>query len=391
MQLLFALRRPVSRCSLKFHRFLYLVTHYTVFGHLALVSLMNKINERNDSDEGNGKPGLDMPADFGLPTAIFIVIAGMVGTGVLTTSGFTVLDVGSNQWMLWLWLLGGITAFSGALTLAELSAAIPKTGGDYVYVYEAFGPLPAFLSGWVSFLIGFAVPSAASAFAFAKYTIGPLKLPGSQRVYYEQVLATGALLAFAIIHVSSRARTAQRAGIDHVLEALRASRVRVRRAVHRLAEFCQSDGSQTGRRCPSEQHDVFDGVRILRLYGLEFGGVSGGRGPRCRAPAAVGDSVGNGGRNAFVSVAERGLRPGIIRDSGSGRCGRPVEPHRPGGDRANRADRRHSIVRTAMVDGLLDWVWDDASIHPECVCLDRASGCLCNGQGGPVSVDRSAD
>ena len=52
-------------------------------------------------------PAAEMPADFGLPTAIFIVIAGMVGTGILTTSGFTVLDVGSNQWMLWLWVSEG--------------------------------------------------------------------------------------------------------------------------------------------------------------------------------------------------------------------------------------------------------------------------------------------
>ena len=55
-----------------------------------------------------------MPADFGFATATFIVIAGMVGTGILTTSGFTVLDVGSNQWMLLLWVLGGITAICGA-------------------------------------------------------------------------------------------------------------------------------------------------------------------------------------------------------------------------------------------------------------------------------------
>ena len=92
-QLLFALRLPVSRCSLKFHRFLYYVTHYTFFFHLALASLMNKINESKDCNESKGNAGQEMPADFGLPTATFIVIAGMVGTGILTTSGFTVLDV----------------------------------------------------------------------------------------------------------------------------------------------------------------------------------------------------------------------------------------------------------------------------------------------------------
>ena len=82
-----------------------------------------------------------MPAEFGQATAIFIVVAGMVGSGVLTTSGFTVNAVGSNQWMLSLWVLGGIIAVCGGLTLAELSAALPQTGGDYVYLYAAYGPL----------------------------------------------------------------------------------------------------------------------------------------------------------------------------------------------------------------------------------------------------------
>ena len=137
---------------------------------------MPKSNEIEDSYESKFLAGQEMPADFGFATATFIVIAGMVGTGILTTTGFTVLDVGSNQWTLWLWILGGMTAICGALTVAELSAAIPKSGGDYVYLYDAYGPLPAFLSGWVSFLIGFAVPSAASAFAFAKYMIAPLQM-----------------------------------------------------------------------------------------------------------------------------------------------------------------------------------------------------------------------
>jgi basic amino acid/polyamine antiporter, APA family len=149
-----------------------------------------------------------MPAEFGLATATFVVVAGMVGAGVLTTSGYTVALVGSNQWMLFLWVLGGVTAVCGALTLAELSAALPKTGGDYVYLYEAFGPLPAFLSGWVSFFIGFAGPSAVSALAFARYTLAPFQSPGAQAVLWERVLATVAILFFAGIHVSGRRRTA---------------------------------------------------------------------------------------------------------------------------------------------------------------------------------------
>src|SRR5689334_8168366 len=100
----------------------------------------------------------------------------MIGTGVLTTSGFTVFFVGSNQLMLALWVVGGVIAVCGALTLCELSAALPRSGGDYVFLYEAYGPMAGFLSGWVSFLIGFGGPIAASAFASAKYLLVPLRL-----------------------------------------------------------------------------------------------------------------------------------------------------------------------------------------------------------------------
>ncbi len=116
--------------------------------------------------------------------------------------------------MLLLWVLGGITAVCGALTIAELSAALPRTGGDYVYLYEAYGPLPAFLSGWVSFLIGFAGPSEASAFAFASYTLAPFQLPGPGAALRERLLASVAILFFAAVHVSGRRKTASvQAGI----------------------------------------------------------------------------------------------------------------------------------------------------------------------------------
>ena len=150
-----------------------------------------------------------MPAEFGLAMAIFVVLASMVGVGVLTTSGYTVALVGSNQLMLGLWIVGGVIAVCGALTLAELSAALPHTGGDFVYLYEAYGPLAAFLSGWVSFLIGFSGPCAASAFASAKYILAPFGHDANQAVFLQRLLATAAILIFAVIHVSGRERTAK--------------------------------------------------------------------------------------------------------------------------------------------------------------------------------------
>jgi APA family basic amino acid/polyamine antiporter len=143
---------------------------------------------------------------FGQATATFVVVSSMIGTGVLTTSGFTVYFVGSNQLMLWLWVIGGVVAICGALTLAELSAMMPRTGGDYVFLTEAYGPLAGFLSGWVSFLIGFGGPIALSARAAAKYVMSPMGLTTSAGLV-ESLLATAAILAFAAVHASGRSRT----------------------------------------------------------------------------------------------------------------------------------------------------------------------------------------
>lgn len=154
---------------------------------------------RNDSET--------MPAEFGLAMAIFVVVASMVGTGILTTSGFTMALVGSNQYMLALWVVGAVIAITGALTLAELSAALPKTGGDYVFLYEAYGPLAAFLSGWASFLVGFSAPGAAAAFGAAKYVLAPFEFPSHQAGFYQRILATVAIIAFALVHVAGRRGT----------------------------------------------------------------------------------------------------------------------------------------------------------------------------------------
>ncbi|HEY2156267.1 MAG TPA: amino acid permease [Isosphaeraceae bacterium] len=159
----------------------------------------------DDPNEPPVAPKPDSPG-FGQATATFVVVSSMIGTGVLTTSGFTVYYVGSNQLMLMLWVIGGVAAICGALSLAELSAMMPRTGGDYVFLTEAYGPLAGFLSGWVSFLIGFGGPIALSARAAAKYVIAPMGLTSSAELV-ESLLATAAILAFAAVHASGRSRT----------------------------------------------------------------------------------------------------------------------------------------------------------------------------------------
>jgi APA family basic amino acid/polyamine antiporter len=147
-------------------------------------------------------PADALPARHGLGMATWVVISSMVGVGVLTTSGFTVASVGSNQLMILLWIVGGLVALCGALTLAELATALPASGGDYIYLRESYGPLVAFLSGWVSFLIGFGGPIAAAAFAAAAYLLAPLGLPPETARLAIPGLATAAILAFALLHTA---------------------------------------------------------------------------------------------------------------------------------------------------------------------------------------------
>lgn len=159
-----------------------------------------------------GRPPDDGPTGpavprFGPATATFVVVSSMIGTGVLTTSGFTVAAVGSNQAMLGLWLVGGALAVCGALSLAELASALPESGGDYVFLREAYGPLVGFLSGWVSFLIGFGGPIAASAAAAASYLLGPLRPGGGDTQGAERLLASALIVGVSIVHGLGRRST----------------------------------------------------------------------------------------------------------------------------------------------------------------------------------------
>jgi APA family basic amino acid/polyamine antiporter len=115
--------------------------------------------------------------DIGLFTATVLVVANMIGTGIFTTSGFIMQEVGHPMALLLCWLIGGIFALCGALCYGELGAAFPEAGGEYVYLRESFGKLVAFLSGWISLLVGFSAPIAAAAIAFATYGSGILSLP----------------------------------------------------------------------------------------------------------------------------------------------------------------------------------------------------------------------
>lgn len=107
---------------------------------------------------------------IGLKTAIAIVVANMIGTGVFTSLGFQVVDIKSHFALLMLWLIGGLIALAGALSYGELGAAMPRSGGEYHFLGKLYHPLIGFLAGWISILVGFSAPVALAAMAMAKYS-----------------------------------------------------------------------------------------------------------------------------------------------------------------------------------------------------------------------------
>lgn len=101
--------------------------------------------------------------------AAAIVVSNVIGGGIFFSPIIVAGLVPSARGMLLVWLLGGVLAFAGAMAYAELAALRPRSGGEYVYLREAFGPLAGFLSGWTSFVAGFSGAIAASAVALAEY------------------------------------------------------------------------------------------------------------------------------------------------------------------------------------------------------------------------------
>lgn len=103
------------------------------------------------------------------PTALSVVIANMIGTGVFTSLGYQLPAISDFSAIIALWLIGGVVALFGAFAYSELGAALPRSGGEYNFLSEIYHPAVGFLSGWVSATIGFAAPIAAAAWALGNY------------------------------------------------------------------------------------------------------------------------------------------------------------------------------------------------------------------------------
>ncbi len=145
--------------------------------------------------------------------AAAVVVSNVIGGGILFMPAIVAGMVGNAGAMLAVWLIGGVLAFAGAMAYAELAALRPRSGGEYVYLREAFGPLAAFLTGWTSFVAGFSgaiaanavgltgflgrfFPAAADPTPWASLPIGPVTLSLSP----QSIVALTAVFALSAVH-----------------------------------------------------------------------------------------------------------------------------------------------------------------------------------------------
>src|SRR2546423_2941096 len=106
---------------------------------------------------------------LGLLDSTMIVAGSMIGSGIFIVSGGISKQVGAAGWLLVVWIVTGLLTVVGALSYGELAAMMPKAGGQYVYLREAFSPLWGFLYGWTLFLVIQTGTIAAVGVGFARY------------------------------------------------------------------------------------------------------------------------------------------------------------------------------------------------------------------------------
>src|SRR5438093_10842301 len=106
---------------------------------------------------------------LGLYDSTMVVVGSMIGSGIFIVSADMSRTLGSPGWLLGAWLLTGVLTVVGALSYGELAAMMPRAGGQYVYLREAFSPLWGFLYGWTLFLVIQTGTIAAVSVGFARY------------------------------------------------------------------------------------------------------------------------------------------------------------------------------------------------------------------------------
>ncbi len=145
----------------------------------------------------------ELPRQLGLFSAIAVLVGSTIGSGIFRSPAGIADKLPGPAPMLIVWSVGGLFALCGALTLAELAGALPKTGGMYAYIREGWGRLPAFLFGWTELLLVRAAALGAISITFAEYFMRGIGFDPAAEPYatYARFLAATALALMATINI----------------------------------------------------------------------------------------------------------------------------------------------------------------------------------------------
>src|SRR5436305_4249960 len=154
---------------------------------------------------------------LGLLDSTMLVAGSMIGSGIFIVSSIIARQVGAPGWLLVVWLVTGLLTLMAALSYGELAAMMPKAGGQYVYLREAFSPLWGFLYGWTLLLVIQTGTMAAVSVGFAKflgvlwpwvsesnYLVSPIRITSGYAVSLSTAPPVGVLMTVLLTFMNTR-------------------------------------------------------------------------------------------------------------------------------------------------------------------------------------------
>nr|XP_019538394.1 Y+L amino acid transporter 2 [Aedes albopictus] len=147
-------------------------------GSESLPPIENGATSGSGTVASGGDERVKMKKELGLLEGVAIILGIIFGSGIFISPKGVLQEVGAVGTSLVIWVTCGLLSMIGALCYAELGTAIPKSGGDYAYIYEAYGPLPAFLYLWDATVIFVPSTNAIMGLTFASYVFQPLFAAG---------------------------------------------------------------------------------------------------------------------------------------------------------------------------------------------------------------------
>jgi L-type amino acid transporter 9 len=145
---------------------------------------------------GAGQTSISMKRDVGLIGGIAIIVGTMIGSGIFASPKGVLMASGSVGMALIVWAICGVLAVCGAMAYAELGTMIPTSGGEYTYIREAFGSLPAFLYAWTACIVIKPSQLAIICLIFGEYIVTPFYPDCTARSDIQHIIKL--LAAFAI-------------------------------------------------------------------------------------------------------------------------------------------------------------------------------------------------